>query len=63
MGCGTLARSLRSVGERHESKTLLLNCSIPNETFTPTYRKPFDLIVEGLQTEEWGPTPDASATS
>ena len=31
-----------------------MNCTIKDGTLTPTYRKPFDLIVEGLQTKEWG---------
>lgn len=35
-------------------KALLSNCSIKDGTLTPTYRKPFDLIIEGLKNEEWG---------
>ena len=35
-------------------KALLSNCTIKDGTLTPTYRKPFDLIIEGLHSEEWG---------
>lgn len=34
-----------------KSLALLSNCSIKDGTLTPTYRKPFDLIVEGLHSE------------
>lgn len=36
-------------------KALLSNCKIKDGSLYPTYRKPFDLIVKGLKTENWGP--------
>ena len=57
-----LAQKLRRYWElqqdRHQrgevAKALLSNCILKDGTLTPTYRKPFDLIVEGLHSEEWG---------
>ncbi len=42
-------------------KALLSNCTLKDGTLTPTYRKPFDLIVEGLNSEEWGPLSPSAA--
>ena len=59
-GCGKLRSSIeekRSAGAGLQ-ETSLLNYIIKDGTLTPTYRKPFDLIVEGLKNEEWGPWAD-----
>ncbi len=32
---------------------ILSNCVLKDGTLYPTYRKPFDLIVEGNKTEKW----------
>jgi len=34
-------------------RSVLLNCSTDGVSFTPTYRKPFDLIFERAKTENW----------
>jgi hypothetical protein len=34
-------------------KTLLSNCNLRDGSLTPTYRKPFDLLVEGNETGNW----------
>ncbi len=34
-------------------KTLLSNCTLRDGSLTPTYKKPFDLLVEGNETEDW----------
>ena len=34
-------------------KSVLLNCATDGISFTPTFRKPFDLIFERLKTENW----------
>ena len=41
-------------------KALLSNCTIKDGTLCPTYRKPFDLIIEGLHSEEWGERRDSN---
>jgi site-specific DNA recombinase len=33
---------------------ILSNCQVTNGTLYPTYRKPFDLIAEGVKTQDWG---------
>ena len=35
-------------------KTLLSNCKIKDGKLDPTYRKPFDIILQGLKSENWG---------
>ena len=35
-------------------KALLSNCTIKDATLCPTYRKPFDLIFQIAETENWG---------
>ncbi len=53
-------------------KTVLLNCTTDGITVTPTYKKPFDLILERAETEDWsgredlnlrppGPEPDSGS--
>jgi hypothetical protein len=34
-------------------KSVLLNCDTDGVSFTPTYRKPFDLIFERAKNEDW----------
>jgi site-specific DNA recombinase len=34
-------------------KTVLLNCSVDNVSLYPTYRKPFDLIIQRAENDEW----------
>jgi len=34
-------------------KSVLLNCATDGVNLTPTYRKPFDLIFERAENEEW----------
>ena len=39
--------------QRRLLSTLLSNCSFDRGTLTPTYNKPFDLLVEGNETGNW----------
>ena len=39
---------------------LLSNCTLDGLTLYPTYKKPFDLIVEGVKTTEKLPRPDSN---
>ncbi|MEO5896486.1 MAG: hypothetical protein ABIS06_12355 [Vicinamibacterales bacterium] len=39
--------------QRRLLKTLLSNCTLQAGTLYPTYRKPFDALVEGNETEDW----------
>ena len=41
------------VQQRRLLSTLLSNCSFDRGTLTPTYNKPFDLLVEGNETGNW----------
>jgi len=34
-------------------KILVSNCTLKGETIDPDYRKPFDLVAEGLRTDNW----------
>ncbi len=51
------AHSLYVSQERHEQRrllnTLLSNCTFDRGTLTPTYSKPFGLLAEGNETEDW----------
>lgn len=33
--------------------TLLSNCTLDRGTLYPAYKKPFDILAEGLQSEDW----------
>jgi len=35
-------------------RSLLLNCTLKDTTLCPTYRKPYQLLLEALKTKEWG---------
>ena len=52
------AYSLYQKVEAQEKRKLLdyifSNCQITNGILYPTYRKPFDLIAEGVKTQDWG---------
>ncbi len=39
--------------QRRLLKTLLSNCTLQAGTLCPTYRKPFDALVKGNETEDW----------
>jgi len=52
------AYSLYLKAEAQEKRKLLnyilSNCQVANGTLYPTHRKPFDLIAEGVRTQDWG---------
>ena len=55
-----LAKGAKSVFLRQDAteqrrllKTLLSNCTLQAGSLCPTYRKPFDVLVAGDQTEDW----------
>ena len=52
---GAKTRFLRQepAEQRRLLKTLLSNCTLTAGTLCPTYRKPFDALVEGNETGDW----------
>ena len=44
-------------------KTLLSNCKLKGENIGPVYRKPFDLVAVGVETNEWWALLDYFRTS
>ena len=42
-------------------KMVLSNCAIDSANITPTYRKPFDLIFQRVENEEWRARRDSNS--
>lgn len=40
--------------KRDIARSLLSNCTLNDTTLCPTYRKPFQLLRDALNTKEWG---------
>ena len=52
--------SSQSAAEQADAlKILVSNCSLKGEKLDPNYRKPFDLVAEGLRTGNWYPRQDS----
>ena len=41
-------------------ETVLLNCTFDRGSLSPTYSKPFDLLVEGNKTGDWRARQDSN---
>ena len=41
-------------------RTLLSNCYVSREKLVPVYKKPFDLVAEGLRSGDWYPRQDSN---
>ena len=53
------------VEQELSEKRKLLNCVLSNSTLNgptlcPTYKKPFDMIAEGVKTQKWHPRQDSN---
>jgi len=57
----TLYLAADSGDKRDLLRHLLSNCVLKDVTITPTYRKPYQLLREALETERWGPLSDPAS--
>jgi hypothetical protein len=48
-----LYRTQNPLEQRRLLETVLSNCTFDRGTLTPTYSKPFDLLVRGHETGNW----------